>query len=404
MNTAKHEPYLSHLDEDALLSLGSMEGLDEPPVVKTRIAIGAPAAARAYLWPGYALAALVSAIAYGLHYLPIPPFRIVSEFGVRRPISAAIIAILTGVLIRNLFPLPGSLIESSKGMVRKLIPITVVLTGAGLNLAQVSTVGLPALGITLVCMALGMGGAWYFGRLFGLWRKTSLLIGAGTAICGTSAIVAVAPLIDAEDDDLLLSIGTVNLLGLVLMFASPLVAGVLHLTDQSFGIWAGTSIHAVPQVVAAGFAYSPQAGALATLVKLVRVTFLAPFVFVLAAVYARRQTAGRTGNKVTVHYARLVPLFVWGFIGLAVLNTFRLIPALQFQAMPFFGGNLRVPLSDLLVTAGNIVLTLAMAAMGLEVNVRFLARVGAKAILTGAASTILLCVVSLVLIRLFLAP
>ncbi len=402
---ATPEPYLSYLDDAALLSLGSMEGLGEPAVTK-KAAVRAPAAARASMWPGYLLAAAVAALAYGLHYLPVPPFRIVSEAGVRRPLSAAIIAILAGVLARNVFPLPGALVEGSKGMVKKLIPITVVLTGAGLNLAQVGAIGLPALSITIICLVLATAAAYYFGRMFGLWRKTSLLIGAGTAICGTSAIVAVAPLIDADDEDLLLSIGTVNLLGIVLMFASPLVGGWLQLSDQYFGIWAGTSIHAVPQVVAAGFAFSQKAGTLATLVKLVRVTFLAPFVFVLAALYARRQKAlpGGAQSKVTVHYARLVPTFVWGFLALALVNTLRLFPVLQFQAAPFFWGSAKVPLADLLVTAGNLVLALAMAAMGLEVNIRFLARVGAKAILTGTSCMLFLCVASLVLIRLLVSP
>src|SRR6202000_1723303 len=110
-------------------------------------------------------------------------------------------------------------------------------------------------------------------------------------------------------EDLMLSIGTVNILGLVLMFLLPAIGGLLHLRDEAFGIWAGTTIHAVPQVVAAGFAYSAAAGALATLVKLVRVTLLAPFLFVVGYLYARRK-----GSQVSIQYARLVPPFVYGFL------------------------------------------------------------------------------------------
>ena len=155
--------------------------------------------------------------------------------------------------------------------------------------------------------------------------------------------------------------------------------------------------------MAAGFAYSQKAGALATLVKLVRVTFLAPFVFDLAALYARRQISGK--SNVTVHYARLVPPFVWGVLAVALLHTLGLIPALQFHPAPFLGAgaaDVHVPLANLLVEAGNIALALAMAAMGLEVNVRFLAQVGGKTILTGAVASLVLCGCSLALIRLLL--
>ena len=337
-------------------------------------------------WQGYALTALVAAIAYGIHYLPFPPFQV----GNRYPVSAAIIAIVGGVLVRNVLPLPGAAVDAAKGLARKLIPMTIVLTGAGLNLARVATVGSRALIITVICICVSMGVTIWLARVFKVWFRTALLIGAGTAICGTSAIVAVAPLIEAEDQDLMLSIGTVNILGLLLMFVLPAVGGLLHLRDDAFGVWAGTSIHAVPQVVAAGFAYSASAGALATLVKLVRVTLLAPFLFVLGFAYAKRH-----GSAVSIRYARLVPSFVYGFLALSLGNTLGLLPVLQFR----FGS---APLADLLTNLGELFLTLSMAAMGLEVNVRFLARTGGRAVLTGAAASVVLCIASLLLIRLLL--
>jgi uncharacterized integral membrane protein (TIGR00698 family) len=341
-------------------------------------------------WRGYLLSVVVAALAYALHYLPFPPFRVMSASGARYPVSAAIIAIVGGVLVRNLLPLPTSAIESAKGLARRLIPIMIVLSGAGLNLMRVATVGYTALFITLICIAASMGATIYIGRIMGLWHRTGLLIGAGTAICGTSAIVAVAPLVEAEDQDIMLSIGTINILGLVLMFLLPPLGGLLHMKDDAFGVWAGTTIHAVPQVVTAGFAFSASAGALATLVKLVRVTLLAPFLFVVGFLYARRQ-----GSQVTIQYARLVPSFVYGFLALSLLNTLGLLPVLQFK----FGSS---GLSEILTNLGELMLTLSMAAMGLEVNVRFLARTGARAVLTGVAASCILCLVSFALIRILL--
>lgn len=374
-----------YISDEALLSLDSMEGIHELPRAAVRNKEPRGGWWRAS-WNGYALAALVAALSYAIHYLPFPPFRV----GSRYPVSAAIIAIVGGVLIRNVLPLPGAAVDAAKGLARRLIPLTIVLTGAGLNLARVATVGSTALAITVICIVVSMAATIWLARLFGVWFRTGLLIGAGTAICGTSAIVAVAPLIEAEDQDLMLSIGTVNILGLALMFVLPAVGGLLHLRDDAFGVWAGTSIHAVPQVVAAGFAYSANAGALATLVKLVRVTLLAPFLFVLGYAYARRG-----GSAVAIRYSRLVPPFVYGFLALSLANTLALLPVLQFH----FGA---YPLSDLLTNLGEMFLTLSMAAMGLEVNVRFLARTGGRAVLTGALASVVLCTVSLVLIHLLL--
>jgi uncharacterized integral membrane protein (TIGR00698 family) len=367
-----------------------MEGIHALPHEPATKGAARAAAAAPTWWLRYLPSVIVAALSYAVHYLPFPPFRVVSPSGARYPVSAAILAIVGGVLARNLLPLTDAAVESAKGLARRVIPVTIVLAGAGLNLAQVASVGPMALGITAACMTLAMGATLGLARLCGVMTRTALLIGAGTAICGTSAIVAVGPLIEAEDNDLMLSIGTINILGLILMFVLPAVGGMLRLRDDMFGVWAGTTIHAVPQVVAAGFAYSAAAGRLATLVKLVRVALLAPFLFVLGFQYARTR-----GRSVEIPYRRLVPPFVYGFLALSIANTLALLPVLQFRFGTF-------PLADLLANCGELLLTLSMAAMGLEVNIRFLAKTGAGAVLTGAGATVVLCAGSLLLIRLLL--
>jgi uncharacterized integral membrane protein (TIGR00698 family) len=389
--------YYGSLDADALASLGSMEGLDVS-IVGTRAAPGKSKPARPSIWPGYAAALLVAATAYLVHYLPFAPFRVAGEFDVRRPVSPAIIAILLGAAARNVLRLPHVILEGCRGIVRKIIPVTIVLTGFSLNLASIAKVGARALVIILACIGVATGSAYVFGRMLKLWRRTALLIGAGTAICGNSAIVAVAPLIDATDEDLMLSMSTINLLGLPLMFLFPLAGAMMGLGDQAYGVWAGTSIHAVPQVVAAAFAFSPGAGSIATLVKLVRVALLAPFTLVLAIAYARRK---RTGG-VPVRYSRLVPPFFWGFVAAALMNTLGLIPALEFHPAWRASRSFSVSTAGALVEASSLLLTLAMAAMGLEVDVHFLVRVGGRALLTGIVSCLTLCAASLALIRLLL--
>lgn len=390
--------FYDSMSEEALLSLDSMEGVYSLPVVERRSAAGPKAVQRDSVWPGYLLAGSVALISYFIHYLPFPPFRVLSEAGVRRPISAAMIAIFAGVAIRNLYPVRDSITEGCKSLVKKTIPATIVLTGAGLNLMLIPTVGIRALAITVACIAVATASAYYIGRLLGLWPKTALLIGAGTAICGNSAIVAVAPLIDAADEDVTLSVGAVNLLGLLMMFLLPVAGGLLRMKEEAFGVWAGTSIHAVPQVVAAGFEYGQKAGTVATLVKLARVTLLAPYMILLMLVYSRKR------SQVTVHYSRLVPPFVWGFLAVALLNTAGLIPGFQFHVASWVGGghDFNLPAASLLGEAGNILLALAMAAMGLEVDIRRLAKVGGPAIVTAVGAAIVLCAVSLALIQVML--
>jgi uncharacterized integral membrane protein (TIGR00698 family) len=376
------------LSPEALRSLGSMEGAYVLPLVEKKSAPKAAPAKAVNPWPGWASAAGVAALAYAIHYLPFAPFRVEGPSGVRRPVSAAILAIFAGALISTLFPLGKKILDGAKHAVRRTIPLTIVLTGATLSFANATAVGYRALIVILGTMTAAMASAWLLGTMLGVWPRTSVLIGAGTAICGNSAIVAVAPLIDAEDRDVMLSMGSINVLGLLLMFVSPLVGGLIGLDDNGYGVWAGSTIHAVPQAVAAGFAFSEKAGGVATLVKLVRVALLAPLLLVLALGYASSRK-----DRVTVHYARLVPPFLWGFFALFLLNSLRFLPTLQFAS------GYAVSLATVLTEAGNITLALSMAAMGLEINLKMFAKVGGSAMIVGALACIASCAVSWALIR-----
>ncbi|HEY3835747.1 MAG TPA: putative sulfate exporter family transporter, partial [Bryobacteraceae bacterium] len=181
-------PGRSGIPLEALQSLDSMEGVYAQPVAEIKPSKAAPAKTSPV--PGYLLALAVTALAYLIHYLPFAPFRVEGAAGVRYPVSAAIVAIVAGMAVRNLIRLPATVLESARGMPRRVIPPSIVLTGAGLNLAAIATVGVRALLITLACLTVAMGSAIWFGAMARITRKTSILLGAGTAICGTSAIVA----------------------------------------------------------------------------------------------------------------------------------------------------------------------------------------------------------------------
>jgi uncharacterized integral membrane protein (TIGR00698 family) len=402
--------YVGPLSRDAFASFGSMEGLADVAHVRPESIEAVQPTPKAKvadpLWTGYFLVAVTTVAAYLICYLPFAPFTIQGEHGLRHPISSAIVAIIVGLLVRNLLPVESLALGACKKVVKKSIPIAIVLTGAGLNLVMVMEIGLPALAITIVCVAISIAAAYLIGRRCGLTAESALLIGAGTGICGNSAIVAVAPLLDADDQDLVVSIGTINLLGLIAMLVCPVLGVMAGMSDESFGVWSGTVIHAVPQVVAAGFAYSTEAGTVATLVKLVRVTLLAPLVAVLAIVYAKRHLGDVENRRgIVVHYARFVPWFVWGFVALAILNTLGFVPQMTFDLSESVFANARqidVSLGTIFKTVAKGLLTLAMAAIGLELNIRVLARVGGRALVTGILTSVTLAVASFLLITLFL--
>lgn len=394
---------VSRLSADAFLSLGCMEGISGP-IVSTPAVPEPVTRGDTRTLPGLGLALALTVVAYLIHNLPIAPFTVLGPDGVRfrHPLSAAIIAILAGLLVRNLLRLPTSVQDGCKTVVQKLIPIAILCAGATLNLVDLKEVGAMALFVTVLSLSFAIVAGYYIGRWFGLGPKAAMLLGAGTGICGNSAIVAVAPLIEAEDDDVALSVGTINLVGFVAMLAWPALGSYLALSDAHFGVWSGVSIHAVPQVVAAGFAFSPEAGTLATLVKLARVALLAPLIFVLALIYARRHpNPGESEQRVTIHYSRLIPWFVWGFLALAIINTLGLLPTLDFRLANFSGGapqSFRVALNSVLGEIGGFALTATMAAIGLELSLRQLAGVGLRTILAGFAVSCALGAASLMLI------
>ncbi|GIK16188.1 MAG: hypothetical protein BroJett003_11520 [Planctomycetota bacterium] len=393
--------YFGPLSEDAYGALASMEGVYDLPLVE---AAGAPKVGAApSAWPGYALTAGACVIAYALHYLPVWPFQVGTGASVRRPISAAILAILVGLAIRNFLGLSASALSGCKRVVRGVIPAAIILMGAELQLSAMTKVGLPVLAVIAAGIGVAIGASFLLGRALGLSSHASLLVGAGTAICGNSAIVAVAPLIKAKDEDVGWSVGTINALGLLVMLACPMVGFSLHLTDDQYGAWSGTAIHAVPQVVAAGAAFSTKAAAIATLVKLVRVAMLAPLVCVLAMLAARRARgmAGESG-AVTVHYARLIPWFVWGFLAMSVLSSLGLIPKLAFPSDGVLGDAQTLSLLRVFKEAGSLLLAAAMAAIGLELSVAGMIHVGRRVFLCGLGASIALAVVSLVLSRVLL--
>ncbi|MCB1234734.1 MAG: putative sulfate exporter family transporter [Verrucomicrobiae bacterium] len=357
---------LQLLSDRALQSLGSMEAVEWTP---------APAKDSPWraLGPGIAVAALVTAVAAGL----------AGRLPASLPVGASVLALTLGILLRNALPLPAAVAAGCRWIVSRVIPVAIVALGAGLNLGILATDGPRFLGYILAAVTLSFFLAIVLGRWMGVKTVTALLIGAGTGICGSSAILAIAPAVDADEEDILLSVGAINLVGLLAMFACIGLGSALPIPAVDFGVLTGATIHAVPTVAAAAFGHGEEAGRIATLVKLGRVAMLVPVVFAIAALWRRRHPAGRTrsaaaGGKVS----RFVPWFVWGFALAALLGTLGLIPGLVFGGgnTPLFPESRVLAGAALLSKLGKVLLAVAMAAIGLQVGLRSMLRTGVRAI------------------------
>jgi uncharacterized integral membrane protein (TIGR00698 family) len=364
------------------------------------------------LW-GVLLAIGVALTASGLSTLPFWPFTLTGAPGrASHPIEPVMLAIILGMALSNLWALPKALQAGIKFSVKKLLPLGIVLLGARLDFAVMRRVGLPGLCVSVLETFVALGLLAILVRVLKLPLKLGTLLGVGTAICGGTAIVATAPVIEAEDQDVVMSVATVTLLGLIAMFALPIIGHFLGLSSKAFGIWAGLAIHQTPQVIAAGFAYSPaglpyspEAGETATIVKLARVCLLAPMVFVIGVIYARRKLKETGVNPAArekkISYLRLFPMFVLGFLAMALLKTFRLIPDLVFHVTE---GTLRpndpyVSLATLAEQVSRFCIIISMAGVGLETKFASMKQTGLKPFAASLFAVMVVALLTLGLIR-----
>ncbi|MBI4724865.1 MAG: YeiH family putative sulfate export transporter [Rhodomicrobium sp.] len=326
------------------------------------------------IWPGLLLACTITVAAFALRQIPgLAAF------------SPLILAILLGMLFHNIVGTPGRAKAGVLFSMRKLLRLGIVLLGLQLTLTQVAAVGASGVAIIVVTLIATFIFTKWFGRVIGVDRKLSELIAAGTSICGASAVITANTVTDAHDEDVAYAVACVTVFGSIAMFVYPMLPQLLSLNEHSFGLWAGSSIHEIAQVVAAAFQDGKEAGKFGTIAKLSRVMMLAPVVLALSYLATRgggREEGANAAPKPPV------PWFVFGFIALVVLNSIVTVPAVIKDNMP-------------LVTL--TLLSIALGAMGLETDMRKMAAKGLRPLLLGAASTLFIALFSLGLIVL-LAP
>ena len=257
----------------------------------------------------------------------------------------------------------------------------IALLGARLTLGQVLETGAVSAVAIVITVATALLLATWFARRLDVRPPLSALVTVGMAICGNSAILALAPIVRAPHRETAYAVSTITIFGLIAVLALPIAGHLLGLTDATFGTWAGLAVNDTAQVVATGFAYSPPAGEVATIVKLTRNLTILP-VLLGATWLAVRDRRGSADAPVATRgapiglIARAVPWFVVAFVGFAALRS---IGALD-GAVPTGG-----TLADLCSTAANLLILLALAGVGLATDVRAMLGVGHRPFLLGAA-------------------
>lgn len=324
------------------------------------------------LLPGLLLTGGIAAVGFALNRMPY-----ISIF------SSLILSILLGMLFRNIIGLPAGTQPGVTFSLRRVLRFAIILLGLQLSLAQVAEIGVSGVAI----IVLSLLGCFVFttqlAKLIGVEPKMAQLIASGTSICGASAVIATNTVTNGRDEDVAYAVACVTIFGTLSMFIYPLLPGLLHLDPRVYGLWAGSSIHEIAQVVAATTQHSRQSLDIGTIAKLTRVGLLAPVVLTLGFLATRRQI--KNGESAVAAKAP-IPWFVFGFLALMIFNS--VVPVV---------GTPKV----WIVAVTTFLLSVALAAMGLEADVRKLRAEGLRPLLLGLASTLFIATFSFCLVKIF---
>jgi uncharacterized integral membrane protein (TIGR00698 family) len=301
-------------------------------------------------------------------------------------ISASVMALFIGMFLRRFLPSRTILASGLNFTSKRVLRLAIVLLGASLSIGTIVQVGKISLAVMVFTLLACFGGGYFLGRVLRLNWKLSNLISAGTGICGGSAIAAIAPAIDADDQDIAYAMSATFLFDMAMIVLFPLMGRALGLSDMAYGLWAGTAVNDTSSVVAAGYAFSEAAGDFATMVKLTRTLTIIPTVIIFSLVHARMQhqaLAARTRSGTFhghVQVKALIPWFIVGFVVLALVNSAGVVPA---------------DMSAGAKETSKFLMIAALAAIGLKTDLRELHRAGFNPMLHGLLISTLVVVVAL---------
>ena len=326
--------------------------------------------------PGMLLAAVIAAISCWLEsLLPV------------HVIGSAVIAMFLGMIVNHFWMPTAFWAKGLKFTSKKVLKFAIILLGLSLNISTILHVGQMSLTVMVFTLLTCFGAGYFIGKALGLNWKLSNLISAGTGICGGSAIAAIASTIEADDHDVAYAMSATFLFDMAMIVLFPIMGQAMGMSDQAFGIWAGTAVNDTSSVVATGYAFSEGAGDFATMVKLTRTLAIIPTVVTFALIQLRIKRKEAQANQVSgsevkadFSIAKIFPWFILGFLAMALVASVVSVPAEIVSATK---------------TLSKFLMVCALAAIGLNTSFASMKKAGIRPMLHGFIISALVVIVAL---------
>ena len=326
--------------------------------------------------PGMLLAAVIAAISCWLEsLLPV------------HVIGSAVIAMFLGMIVNHFWMPTAFWAKGLKFTSKKVLKFAIILLGLSLNISTILHVGQMSLTVMVFTLLTCFGAGYFIGKALGLNWKLSNLISAGTGICGGSAIAAIASTIEADDHDVAYAMSATFLFDMAMIVLFPIMGQAMGMSDQAFGIWAGTAVNDTSSVVSTGYAFSEGAGDFATMVKLTRTLAIIPTVVTFALIQLRIKRKEAQANQVSgselkadFSIAKIFPWFILGFLAMALVASVVSVPAEIVSATK---------------TLSKFLMVCALAAIGLNTSFASMKKAGIRPMLHGFIISALVVIVAL---------
>lgn len=302
-------------------------------------------------------------------------------------IGSAVIAMFIGMFLNQFTRKTDAFKSGLKFTSKKILKFAIILLGLSLNITTILHVGRLSLTVMIFTLLTCFGGGYFIGRALGLNWKLSNLISAGTGICGGSAIAAIAPTIDADDNDVAYAMSATFLFDMAMIVLFPIMGRAMGMSDQAFGIWAGTAVNDTSSVVATGYAFSEAAGDFATMVKLTRTLAIIPTVIAFALIQLNIKRKEAIANmqdgselKANVSIGKIFPWFILGFLAMSIVASIFPVPAHVVSGTK---------------AASKFLMVCALAAIGLNTSFASMKKAGIRPMIHGFIISALVVIVAL---------
>lgn len=293
-----------------------------------------------------------------------------------------VIAIILGVVWSATIGVPAKFQHGVSFSSKKLLRLGIILLGMRLNLADIYHAGLSVFLIALINILFALFVVYGLSRVFGVDKKLGILTACGTAICGAAAVVAIAPQVKANDDETAIGVATIAILGTLFTLGYTFLYPILHLTPSGYGVFAGGTLHEIAHVIAAADPGGSAAVDLAVIVKLTRVALLVPIALVIGFIVKKREK----GDSKSKFSMSSIPWFIIGFLVMSGVHTLGVVPE---------------ELASWIVLVAYLLIAMAMAGLGLNIDIRTFKKLGVKPFAAGFVGSILLSILGYALVYVF---